>query len=301
VKAPAAWFIGGPTAVGKSAVALELAARIDGEIVSVDSMQVYRGMDIGTAKPSAIERAGIPHHLIDVANLNENFDAAKFVDLAKKAEADIRTRQKIPIYCGGTGLYFNALLQGLGEAPASDPQLRAELEKLPLATLLDELKSRDPETFARIDQKNPRRIVRAIEAIRLTGKPYSQQRAAWTDIPQTIFAFDADRADLHSKINARVDRMFKAGLIDETKHLLQHGLRENRTASQALGYKQVIDHLDGNVSLAETIELVKIRTRQFAKRQLTWFRRQLPCEWVSINASDSPASLAEMLLQKQTA
>jgi tRNA dimethylallyltransferase len=295
-----AWYLGGPTAIGKSAVALELAEQVGGEIISADSMQVYRGMDIGTAKPTKDERARIPHHLIDVADLTESFDAAKFVALAKKTEAEIRARGKIPIYCGGTGLYFNALLQGLGEAPASDAELRSELEAAPISTLLEELKMRDPATWERIDKSNPRRVVRAVEAIRLSGKPFSEQRAPWQEISERIFALECERETLRARIDERVDRMFKAGLVDETRALLQCGLRENRTASQALGYKQAIDFVDGKMPLNETIELVKIRTRQFAKRQMTWFRRQLPCEWIDVTLLDSTADVARLLIEKRS-
>jgi tRNA dimethylallyltransferase len=275
-------YICGPTASGKSVLAMDLAARHNGEIISVDSMQVYRGMNIGTAKPSRIERERIPHHLIDVADLSENFDAARFVKLAKAAESEIQARGRRPIYCGGTGLYFNALLQGLGEAPAGDPVVRAKLERSPLSELLKELERADPVTWEKIDRNNPRRVIRALEVIRITGKPFSSQRAEWERPQAKLIALDVDRAELQKRINERVDKMFAAGLFEETRGLLQRGLRENRTASQALGYKQVIEHLDGKYSLNEAIELVKLRTRQFAKRQLTWFKRQLPCEWIRV-------------------
>jgi len=279
-------YICGPTAVGKSAIAMDLAARINGEIISVDSMQVYRGMDIGTAKPSLEERNQIGHHLIDVADLSENFDAARFVKLAKEAEAEILRRGKRPIYCGGTGLYFNALLQGLGDAPPSDAKIRAELENIPLPRLLEDLKETDPVTWEKIDRKNPRRVIRALEVIRVTGRPFSEQRSTWREIETPLIGLECERDDLHQRINSRVDEMFGAGLVEETCALLKQGLRENQTASQALGYKQVIEHLDGGASLAETIELVKLRTRQFAKRQMTWFKRQLPCKWFNAGSID---------------
>jgi tRNA dimethylallyltransferase len=186
-------FIAGPTAVGKSAIALELAERLGGEIISVDSMQVYRGLDIGTAKPSLDEQKKIPHHLIDVAEVDEAFDAAKFCSLAQKAVSEIQSRNRVPIFCGGTGFYFKAFLEGLGEAPPADASVRAALEKIPLAELLEELKRNDPITFDKIDRQNPRRIVRAVEVIRLTGKPFSAQRSKWSaglapqvPIPKTV-------------------------------------------------------------------------------------------------------------------
>ncbi len=170
-------FIAGPTATGKSEIALLLAEKIGGEIISVDSMQVYRGLDIGTAKPDAATRKKIQHHLIDVCGLNEPFDAAKFVQLANQAVAEIQSRHKTPIFCGGTGLYFKAFLDGLGEAPPADPKLRAELEAAPVEELLRELQEGDPAAYEKIDKKNPRRVIRALEVIRTTGRSFSSQRA----------------------------------------------------------------------------------------------------------------------------
>ena len=172
-------FITGPTAVGKSEIALRLAEQIGGEIISADSMQVYRGLDIGTAKPSPADRARVPHHLIDICDLTESFDAAQFARLAHRAVAEIQSRGRVPIFCGGTGLYFKAFLEGLGEAPPADATLRAELEAAPLKKLLAELRERDPTAYEKIDRQNPRRVIRAVEVIRLTGKPFSAQRAEW--------------------------------------------------------------------------------------------------------------------------
>jgi tRNA dimethylallyltransferase len=307
-------FIAGPTAAGKSEIALALAEKVGGEIISVDSMQVYRGLDIGTAKPSAAERARVPHHLIDVADLAEPFDAAKFVELAGKAAAEIQARGRVPVFCGGTGLYFKAYHEGLGDAPPADAQLRAELEAAPLAELLVELERRDPATFAVIDRQNPRRVIRAVEVIRLTGKPFSAQRAGWkvggsaccrpkledqgrrNAVPPTIFGIVRAGADLHARISVRVDEMFRRGLVEETRGLLARGLERNRTAMQAIGYRQVAEHLRGERPLPETIELVKIKTRQFAKRQMTWFRRQLDVEWIEVAPGDKPEAVAAKIL-----
>ena len=292
-------LLAGPTAVGKSAVALALAEQLGGEIVSVDSMQAYRGLDLGTAKPTAAERQRVPHHVIDVAELTEPFDTAKFVALAHAAVNDIQRRGRVPILCGGTGLYFNAWLNGLGSAPAPDVALRAELEATPLAELLDELARRDLVTFEEIDLENRRRIVRAIEVIRLTGRPFFQQRAQWPERAPSLagrsFGLNRPREDLHRRINQRVDAMFAAGLIAETKSLLSQGLEKNRTALQAIGYRQVVEHLRGERGRLETIELVKARTRQFAKRQLTWFRHQLDLDWLEIGATDDPTETATRL------
>lgn len=292
-------FLAGPTAVGKSAVALALAERLGGEIISVDSMQVYRGLDLGTAKPTAAERARVRHHLIDVVELTEAFDAAQFVRLAEAAVQDIQARGRVPVFCGGTGLYFKAWLEGLGEAPPADARVRAELEATPLADLLAELERRDPATFARIDRQNPRRVVRALEVIRLTGRPFSAQRAEWPSRnpqPATrVLCLTREPADLRARIEARVDAMFAAGLVAETRALLVRGLEANRTAMQALGYRQVVEHLRGGRGRAETIALVKTRTWQFARRQGTWFRRQMPVEWVPLAADADPAAVADGL------
>jgi len=291
--------IAGPTGVGKSAVALQLARELDGEIISVDSMQVYRGMDIGTAKPSPGERRLVPHHLIDILEITETFDAAQFVRLAQEAIEGLRDRGRVPILCGGTGLYFKALFYGLGEAPPADPKVRALLEKIPRDELLGELERSDPETFRKIDRANPRRVIRALEVIRLTGKPFSGQRASWTEsapVENGLFLVLTRHADdLHRRIEARVDQMFREGLVGETKRLLDAGLEENAVAMQALGYRQVVEHLQGELSLPDTIELVKTRTRQFAKRQLTWFRRQQSAKWIEVPVNEMPDETAERI------
>lgn len=290
-------FLVGPTAVGKSEVALLLAERHRGEIITVDSMQAYRGLDIGTAKPTAAEQARVPHHLLDVAELHEPFDAGKFVALAQVVVAGIQSRGRLPIFCGGTGLYVKAFVDGLGQAPPSDPAIRAELEATPLDTMLSELSKADPVTYERIDRRNPRRVIRALEVIRITGQPFSDQRAEWRNTGTAAAAASPDRIiglarsseDLRARIDTRVDQMFTQGLVAETRLLLTRGLEQNPTAMQAIGYRQVVEHLRGERSLKETIELVKIRTRQFAKRQMTWFRRQLSVQWLEVRPGE-PAS-----------
>lgn len=292
--------LAGPTAAGKSAVALRLAERLGGEIISVDSMQVYRGLDLGTAKPTPAERARVPHHLLDVVEVREPFDAARWCALAREAVRDLEARGRRPILCGGTGLYFRALLEGLGEVPPADPTLRAELSAAPLDQLLRELADRDPVTFARVDRHNPRRVIRAVEVLRLTGRPCSEQRAAWGNasaakLPATI-ALERTSEDLQARIERRVDAMFAAGLVEETRQMLPRGLADNPTALQAIGYRQVVEHLRGERGLAETIALVKTRTRQFAKRQRTWFRHQAPTRWLAVPADEPPDRTAERVL-----
>lgn len=290
---PAPFFLAGPTAVGKSALALALAEQIGGEIISVDSMQVYRGLDIGTAKPAPDEQARVPHHLLDLRDLSETFDAAQFVQAAHAAAAAIQARGRTPIFCGGTGLYFQAFLEGLGEAPPTDSRLRKELAALPLENLLAELRERDPETYHQIDRNNSRRVLRAVAVIRLTGKKFSAQRVAWNPAPGApaplpqCCCFTRAPADLRARIDRRVDEMFALGLVAETRRLLAHGLAENLTAMQAIGYRQVVEHLRGQRTLADTIQLVKSRTRQFAKRQLTWFRRRGQWRWLELQPDES--------------
>ena len=297
-------FLVGPTAVGKTTVALELARRLDAEIVSADSMQVYRGMDIGTAKSSSAERAAVPHHLIDVVEVSERFDVARYVTLANAAVADIRHRGKTPLIVGGTGLYLRALTEGLSEAPDADPALRAELEAMGRERVLEELRRIDPEAAGRIGPHNFRRLVRALEICRLTGRKNSELRREWdpSRLP-LMHGLDRDRADLYARCDMRVEAMFRAGLVDEVRSLLPRGLAENTTARQALGYKEVIVHLRGETTLEETIALVKTRTRQFAKRQLTWFRHQARVEWIHVAADENLKAAIECLadrLRKET-
>ncbi len=293
--------IAGATASGKSDVAMALAELLGGEVISVDSMQVYRGLDIGTAKPTQEMRGRIPHHLLDVVELTDGFDVAHFVRLAQQAVAEIQGRGRVPILCGGTGMYFNAWLNGLGTAPAPDPRLRIELEALPTAALLEELARKDWQTFDEIDVANRRRVVRAVEVIRLTGRPFSSQRALWPDrapgLAGRSFGLERVREDLVFRIEHRVDRMFAEGLVGETQRLSGLGLSANRTALQAIGYRQVVEHLRGECGLRDTIEKVKAKTRQFAKRQGTWFRGQMDLEWIRMEAGETPLAVARKLIE----
>lgn len=281
-------LIAGQTAVGKTDVAINLAKQIDAEIISVDSMQVYKGMDIGTAKPSLEQRAEVPHHLIDILEITESFDANKFVKLAREAIKDIKSRGKRIILCGGTGLYFKALIEGIGQGPEPDKKLRAELENTSIEILLKELEEKDPETFAIIDKKNKRRVIRAVEVIKLTGKPFSILKSKWGTGNASLlgdyrfFGLKREPGDLRNRINVRVDKMFEMGLVEETRRLLDLGLEKNPTAMQALGYRQVVEYLKGVRSLEQTISLVKVRTWQFARRQMTWFKRHGNIEWINI-------------------
>jgi tRNA dimethylallyltransferase len=287
-------FIAGPTASGKSAVALEVAQRLHGEIISVDSMQVYRGLDLGTAKPTAEERARVPHHLIDILELTESFDAARFVTRTKPHIQ----KTKRPVFCGGTGLYFSAWLEGLGDAPQANATLRTEMATMELETLVAELLEHDPATHETIDRQNRRRVTRAVEVIRLTGKPFSEQRAEWTgQVPQNFFLLERDREDLRHRIDTRVDAMFAAGLVEETCSL-RSALEGNPVAQQALGYRQVIGHLNDEQGLPETVALVKSRTWQFARRQMTWFRKLHGTQTLTVPANEPAAETARRLIEQ---
>lgn len=294
-------YLAGPTAVGKSAVALRLAEWLGGEIISVDSMQVYRGLDLGTAKPSPAERARVPHHLLDVCELREEFNAARFVELAGQAVREVEQRGRTPIFCGGTGMYFKAWLAGLAPLPAPDPALRAELEATPLEALLAELEEKDPATFARVDRRNPRRVVRAVEVLRLSGRSLAGAASAWEEVGKMggkVLALRRAGEDLRQRVERRVDAMFREGLVEETQRLLQAGLTDNRTAMQAIGYRQVVEFLRGQRDLPATVALVKQRTWQLARRQMTYLRHQLPVAWVDWPAGMSVECMAERVLEQ---
>ena len=292
-------FLVGPTAVGKSAIALELARRIDAEIVSADSMQVYRGMDIGTAKPTAEERAHVPHHLIDVCDVSEVFDAKKFIEMASRVIEGIHARGRKALVVGGTGLYVRALRHGLFEGPPRSEPLRERLEKMSAVQLFEELERLDPATAQRIDRHNPRRLVRALEVFHQTGKPISELQKEWDNraaVPAG-FMLNRDRKDLNMRIEQRIDQQIASGWVTEVRRLLERGLEKNPTAMQAAGYRELVAHVRGNLSLAEAVALIKIRTRQLAKRQLTWFRRETQLDWLEIGREELSSLTAQRILQ----
>jgi len=294
-------FLVGPTAVGKSAVALELARMVDAELVSADSMQVYRGLDIGTAKPTAAERALVPHHLIDVCEVSEVFDAKQFIERASRAIADIHARGRKALVVGGTGLYVRALRQGLFEGPPRNEELRGRLEKMSAVELFEELERLDPATAKRIDRHNPRRLVRALEVFHETGKPISELQKEWGrevgDAVPTGFMLNRDRKDLHARIERRIDQQIAAGWVEEVRRLLEKGLEKNPTAMQAAGYRELAAHVHGELSLTEAVALIKTRTRQLAKRQLTWFRREPQLNSVELGREELPSMTAKRILQ----
>jgi tRNA dimethylallyltransferase len=284
-----ALILTGPTASGKSAIALELAERIGGEIVAMDSMTLYRGLDIGTAKPTAAERARVPHHLIDVLEPHESANVAWWLDRANQACEGIRARGKRPLFAGGTPFYLKALLHGLFDAPPSDESLRrqfeAEASEIGNAALHAKLAVVDPKAAAKLHANDVRRVVRALEVFHLTGKPLSEQQLTWDAPPASIkcVALEWPREVLYERINRRVEAMIAAGWLEEVRRLMDRPL--SREASQAVGYAELMAHLRGGPTLPETISLIQQRTRQFAKRQLTWFRGLPTCRMIAGNAT----------------
>ncbi len=272
----------GPTAAGKSAVAMLLARRIGGEILSLDSMQVYRGMDIGTAKPTAAEQGNVRHHLIDVAGPGESFTAARFVQLADGVIADAHRRGVTLICVGGTPLYYKALFTGLFEGPSADESLRERLRQFSPAELHEKLRSADPEAAARIHGNDQRRVIRALEVYELTGRTISSHQTEWAAGAQrhqaAWFGLHWEREVLNRRINSRVRQMIDAGWVEEVRRLLETGL--SLTAGEATGYGELIEYLQGRIGLGEAIEQIKIATRQLARRQMKWMRRFPNVTWL---------------------
>ena len=297
-------ILAGPTACGKSAAAMVLAPRWGAEIVSLDSMAVFRGMDVGTAKPSAADRAAVPHHLLDVADPGGAFSVAEYLDLAAAAVADVLRRGRVPLFVGGTAFYLRSLLRGIGDAPPGDAAVRGELEReidrRGAAALHADLAAADPAAAAGIYVRDARRIVRALEVIRLTGRPFSDSRPADAplppaDRPELCVWLDPPRAVRRDRIGRRAAAMFGAGLADEVARLAAAPGGLGRTARQALGYKEVLEHLEGGAPLARCAELLTTRTRQFSKRQCSMLRGLPECTRIPLTG-DEPAELVADLV-----
>ena len=282
----------GPTASGKTALAVRLAQRFDGEIISADSMQIYRGMDIASAKPDEAEKGGIPHHLMDFLDPGESFSVARFCELAHPIAADIHSRLKLPIICGGTGLFIDSMLSNTDFSENHfDPELReeltAELERIGVDGMLEQIRSYDPDSFERLKvERNPRRILRCVEIYRLTGRTQTEinREAVLRDSPYDALRIGLkaeDRQFLYDRINARVDEMVRRGLIEEARDYLSRELSD--TSSMAIGCKELKPYFDGASSLEECIDSLKTATRRYAKRQLTWFLRNESTHWFDID------------------
>ena len=280
---PKVVIISGPTSAGKSEIAIEVAKEMDGEIVSADSMQVYRGMDIGTGKLSKDEMQGIPHHLIDILEPDEDFNVSRFVELARNAIDGILLRNKLPIIVGGTGFYIRSLLHtGDTGNPGKDAgfksSLRERADRGELPSLYEELLEKDPEYCGRITKNDRSRVIRALEYIHSTGEKYSRYcDSVVSEEPiydASFFVLDCERSILYRKMDERIDRMFDEGLVDEVRTLMSRGIGRDCTSMNGIGYKEVARHLSGEISLDETERLVKSNTHRYAVRQCTWFRNQ---------------------------
>ena len=274
----------GATASGKSELALRMAEEVGGEILSVDSMQVYRHMDIGTAKPTRDEQARVKHHLIDVVEPNESFTVARFVQSADAAIADAKARNVPLIATGGTPLYYKALFEGMFEGPGASSEIRARLRALSNDELYRRVSGADPAAAARIHRNDTKRLIRALEVFELTGQPISSLQREWTTPQQrhraTWVGLAWDREQLNRRINARVKSMIDAGWVDEVRSLLERYRDLSPTAAEATGYHELIAHLRGEISLDDSIEQIKIATRQLARRQMKWFRRFPSVRWI---------------------
>ena len=298
----------GPTASGKTALAVDLALEFGGEVVSADSMQIYKGMDIASAKPSEEEKKGVPHHLMDFLEPSQPFSVADYVIKAREAIADIHARGRLPVICGGTGLYINSLIDNIEfDDTGSDPAYRAELNALAAEKgggyLLEKLAEVDPECASQLHENNLKRIIRALEVYRISGKTMTEQKAASRLNPSPyepcMMMIDHPREVLYERIDRRVDMMLEAGLIAEAREFFTH--TDYVTASQAIGYKELRPYLDGKLSLEECTETLKRETRRYAKRQLTWFKKDSRIEHISAPKDikyDKILKFAEKLVKK---
>ena len=298
-----AWYLTGPTASGKTKVGLELAERLRAEIISLDSMSVYQGMDIGTAKPTAAERQRVPHHLLDLVPCQEEFSLSQYIELAHREASEIRARGHEVLFVGGTPLYLKSLLRGVFPGPPADwefrQQIESELATAGVESLHRRLQQVDPLAAAKLHPHDARRIIRALEVQRATGRPLSHAQVHFDELPTAachVFVLDLPRPQLHERIAARVHAMFAAGLVDEVRQLRATQGELSRTAAQAVGYRELWEALTAGRDPEEVVESVIAHTRQFARRQMTWFRSLQECRMVPTHEADSPAQIADRIL-----
>ena len=303
-KALKCWFLTGATAGGKTRVSVELARNLDAEIISMDSMTIYREMDIGTAKPTIEQRGGVPHHLIDLIDPIESFSVSQFRDAALAKIDDIRSRGKEVLFVGGTALYLKAMLRGIFEGPPADWEFRKaveqEIESVGIEALHARLQQVDPLSAHKLHSHDQRRIIRALEVYKTTGRPISHlQQEFETETPAEqcrVFALRHRREVLHERIERRVEQMFEEGLVDEVRQLLDRWKELSRTAAQAVGYQEVIEFLDGKLEHADAVEKIKVRTRRFARHQETWFRGLTECRLIDLTPDQTQSDVVEALL-----
>lgn len=293
----------GPTASGKSELALDLAGRLGAEIVCMDSMTLYRGMDVGTAKPSAADQARVPHHLLDMLDPWESASVAWWLERAAEAVRTIEARGRVALFVGGTPLYLKAMVSGLFQGPPADPDLRARLERQSPEELFNRLSEVDPAAAGRIHENDLRRVIRALEVFELTGRPISDWQRQWAEPPSVaaqprVWWLDWPREVLHGRINVRVHRMIAAGWIDETRDLLALPRPLSQEAVQAVGYAELFEYLQGRVDLTATVGRIQTRTRQFAKRQVTWFRHLGGCRRMLLAGASDLAPAAAIIFQE---
>ncbi|OGX08784.1 MAG: tRNA (adenosine(37)-N6)-dimethylallyltransferase MiaA [Omnitrophica WOR_2 bacterium GWA2_47_8] len=297
-------FIVGPTAVGKSDVAFQLAQKINGEIISCDSMQIYKEINIASGKPSKKILEKIPHHLVGVLSVKEDFNVAQFFSLVEKAIQSIHKRKKVPIIVGGSGLYMQVLLDGIFQQKAIDPKLKMRLEKelkeKGAEALYQRLKKVDPNAALRVHPNNTRRLIRALEANALSQEPFSKVRQSRDGLlgkyDIKIFALNRKREELYSRINSRVEKMFDHGIVEEIKALNTSSL--SQTAKQLIGVKEVLGYLQGEYDLEKAKYLMQLNTRHFAKRQLTWFRKDKRLEWITIESDEPTQNVVEKIFRE---
>ena len=297
------WYLTGPTASGKTSIGIALAEELEAEIISLDSMAVYRELDVGTAKPSDEERMIVRHHMIDVVDPCEDYSLAQYVTAAHEAIRDIKRRGLKVLFVGGTPLYLKAMLRGIFAGPPADPNLRKELHERSLNSppdfLHNELKKIDPVSAERLHPNDTKRLIRAIEVYRNSGTPISEwQKQFDKPAPASrvkVVVLDWPRDELYDRINRRVDHLIDNGFLDEVQQLTKRFLPISQTAAQALGYKELFDYLDKKMSLHQTVETIKQNTRQFAKRQMTWFRSLEECQFFAVQPKLTKTQIVEQV------
>lgn len=298
-----AWYLTGATASGKTAVSLALAEKLEAEIISMDSMAVYQGMDVGTAKPSAEERQQVPHHLIDVVAPDQEYSLAEYLSAAHRAAQEIKKRQRRVLFVGGTPLYLMSLLRGACEGPPADSafrqQVEDEVQQTGMQALYDRLRQVDPLSAAKLHPNDKRRIIRALEVYTLTGQPIShmqtQFEGKYAERCNRVFVISRERSKLHERIHRRTAQLFETGLIEETRQLIDQYASLSKTSLQGVGYQEAIRFLRGETSREEAMEQTRIRTRRYARRQETWFRRMQECQWVSVSDEQSTQDIVQAM------
>ncbi len=298
-------LIVGPTCSGKTRVSIDLAKRISSEIISADSRQIYKHLNIGTAKPNASELASVNHHLIDFLEPEQDYNVSRFENDSLRIINEILSKGKIPVVAGGSGLYIHALVDGIFNEVDTDEEFRLELkekrEKFGNRYLYDELEKIDPVSASKMLPQNWKRVMRSLEVIHLTGKPIWQLQSDYkreTDLQFVQFGLDWPRAALYQNINSRVDRMIDNGLVEETRNILNSGVSRNANSLNTVGYKEIISYLENEIKLDRASELIKRNTRHYAKRQMTWFRKDSRIRWISIESKEDLLNVPEIIIRQ---